>query len=66
MGCLQYHRDVADPNDIRLPHIAEAWEDDNSKEASADYHYCAGLLRQMVGKDADTGKERGLYYATMD
>jgi hypothetical protein len=66
MGCLQYHRTVADPNDISLPHIAESWGEDKAKEASADYKYCAHLLTQMVGRDADNGGERGLYYATLD
>ena len=53
MGSLQYHRAVANPNDISLPYIAESWGEDKAQEASEDHKYCAHLLTQMVGGDAE-------------
>jgi len=66
MACQAYHGEIFGRNDIRVPWIAEGWGEEKGKEAADDYRHCSAELSERTGKDAETGKERNLYYALLD
>ena len=66
LGCMVYHQNLADPNDIYLPYIPDKPKLATAEQAYRDYGQAVNYLQQHDGKDAENGEPRNLYYACLD
>ncbi len=66
MGPSNWLQQIAEKDGITLPAFDPSWAEKRWKQAVEDYHYVASQFHKMVGKDARSGQDRGLYYALLD